>query len=83
MSSHGSKYEKYKLSAIYPHKHCIICNKMISEDDNEFGEYCSMECANIPKEKKKKKWRQRIFLIVGYFVFFGIIIGVTYLLNRR
>ncbi len=81
MSKLGSKYDKYRSSEIYPHKHCLICKKMIPEEDNEYGEYCSEECAGIPKTKKKKNRKRIIYMVIGYFVVFGAIIGFSQIFN--
>ena len=86
MSQHGKKfqkYKKYKDQDIYPHKHCPVCKKMVPEEGSEFGEYCSPECAGVPKHKKKKNRKRIIFIIVGYVVMFGVLIGLTFILQKK
>ncbi len=54
-----SKFEKYKKKTelIYPHKHCLKCNKMISETI----EYCDKCFQKIQQEKKEKEMKGSIF----------------------
>ena len=54
-----SKFEKYKKKNewIYPHKHCLKCNKMISETKD----YCDICLQKIKQEKKEKEMRGSIF----------------------
>ncbi|MBD3227763.1 MAG: hypothetical protein GF329_06205 [Candidatus Lokiarchaeota archaeon] len=62
--------QKEESTYIYPHYHCIVCNKIIEKNQDhiqkktvekgvEFTErYCSQECyGEIYKEKKKSKKR--------------------------
>jgi predicted nucleic acid-binding Zn ribbon protein len=66
--SKGSKFEKYSGGSddVYPHKHCPVCNGMMSEEE----EYCSPECAGINKQKGKGK-KRKIILFAGIY---GVVI---------
>lgn len=62
-----SKYDQYKSkSAVFPHKHCSKCSKMVPEEGGQFGEYCSADCAVYFKTQKKSK-RKRTFLFIGLY----------------
>lgn len=53
-----SKFEKYKKNEwIYPHKHCLKCNTMISETK----EYCDKCSQKIKQEKEEKEMKGSIF----------------------
>lgn len=83
MSHVGSKYEKYRKNDIYPHKHCNVCKKLIPEEENPYGDYCSPECKGIPIEKKKKNKKRIFYLVGGYVIVFGVLIGLTIFFNNR
>ncbi|MHA1647369.1 MAG: DUF2116 family Zn-ribbon domain-containing protein [Promethearchaeota archaeon] len=76
MSTRSGKFEKYKKSEIFPHKHCPVCNKMVPEEGSEFGEYCSEECQASIKKGKKSKKRQWIIMIGAYVVVFAVMIVI-------
>ena len=78
MSSHGKfqKYNKYKTEMVFPHKHCSVCNRMVSEEENEFGEFCSADCAGSKKLNKKKSKKKYIYMFVGYGIMIGIFLIV-------
>ena len=70
MSSHSSKYGQYQdKKAIYPHRHCTVCNNMIPEENSEYGEYCSLECSGSIKQQKQGKKKKRILT----FAFYGLV----------
>ncbi len=54
-----SKFEKYKKSEqrIYPHKHCLKCEKMITEDKK----YCETCLKILEQQKLEKEMRGSIF----------------------
>jgi len=54
-----SKFEKYKKSEerIYPHKHCLKCEKMITEDEK----YCEGCLKILEQQKMEKEMRGSIF----------------------
>ncbi len=78
MSKYTSKFDKYKdKDTVYPHKHCSVCNNMIPEEDNEFGEFCSAECSGTTKTVKQGK-KKKIILMAGiYIVVLTIFIIIT------
>lgn len=54
-----SKFDKYKKSSenIYPHKHCLKCDAMISEDKK----YCDECLLTIEQQKKEKNEKVSVF----------------------
>ena len=82
MSSHSSKYVQYRdKKLIYPHRHCKVCNKMIPEENSEFGEYCSPECSGSTKQKKQGKKKKRI-LMFSFYGIVAVVLVVIILLTR-
>jgi predicted nucleic acid-binding Zn ribbon protein len=77
-----SKYDKYKDNDIFPHKHCPICSNIVPEEDSEFGEYCSLECASKTQVQKKSK-RKRWILLGGSYVVVIAVLIVLMILNNR
>ena len=53
-----SKFDKYKKASenIYPHKHCLKCDAMISEDNK----YCDECLYTIEKQKKEKEGKRSV-----------------------
>ncbi|MHA1856565.1 MAG: DUF2116 family Zn-ribbon domain-containing protein [Promethearchaeota archaeon] len=77
-----SKYDQYKnKAAVFPHKHCPKCNKMVPEEGGQYGEYCSAECAGYYKEKKKKK-RLRTIIFIGLYAVAIIVLIVLSFLHK-
>ena len=74
------KYRKHKLKDVYEHSHCIVCRRMVPRD-GEYEEYCSDECAGVKKEKKQKKRKRYIFIIGGYIILIGVLVGISFLLR--
>jgi predicted nucleic acid-binding Zn ribbon protein len=82
MKSKGLKYKKYKkgkLYNVYPHTHCPVCKRMV--DNSDFGEFCSEDCAGLKQEKKKTKKKRIFYVVGGYILLFGVLIGITFLIN--
>ena len=78
-----SKYDQYKSkSTVFPHKHCPKCSKMVPEEEGQFGEYCSAECAGYFKTKKKSK-RKRTFLFIGLYAVAIIVFVVLAILQQN
>ncbi len=78
-----SKYDQYKSkSTVFPHKHCPKCSKMVPEEEGQFGEYCSAECAGYFKTQKKSK-RKRTFLFIGLYAVAIIVFVVLAILQQN
>ena len=77
-----SKYDKYKDNDVFPHKHCPICSNLTPEEETEFGEYCSAECAGFNKSKKKGKRKRTIFMVGSYVIMIGVFIVLMIVNNQ-
>ena len=52
-----------------PHSHCFYCDNPIPEGE----EFCSEECMNALKAKRKKESRRMLYFYVGAAIAFMII----------
>jgi predicted nucleic acid-binding Zn ribbon protein len=55
---------------------------MVPEDEGQFGEYCSAECAGFFKAKKKNK-RKRTLLFVGLYAVAIIVFVVLAIIGQN
>jgi len=55
-------------SDLFLHKHCTVCDKIISPDE----EYCSEECKNHVASKKKSQ-KKKNYLNYGVIIFIVVI----------
>ncbi|HDI75230.1 MAG: DUF2116 family Zn-ribbon domain-containing protein [Thermoprotei archaeon] len=60
-------------SKIPPHKHCKVCGKVISPDQD----YCSSKCEAIDiKQKKEAEFVKKVSLIVIAFFLLAMILSM-------
>ncbi|MHA1749798.1 MAG: DUF2116 family Zn-ribbon domain-containing protein [Promethearchaeota archaeon] len=71
MVSSIKKKHVIKKDKVFPHKHCIICDKIIPEFSDG---YCSDACRNYKKINKKNRNKKAAKLILSYGIIFALII---------
>jgi len=72
----SSKQDKEEQPYIYPHRHCVICGKMIEVLDRPYCLKCKSEYERRMKKERRTSIIQKMLMV--YAVAFPLAIAILY-----